>query len=102
MRLEYVKYGSLGGSWVGTGIALQPTLPATHRPHHPGYTPPPPCMASRRVAAPWHQSYMAVGLISVGQLTLDGHISGFGTMTEVYNLIKIGRINNHSFIPQTK
>ena len=41
------------------------------------------------------ESNLAVGLISVGQLSLDTHISGFGTMTEVYNLVRIGRINNH-------
>ena len=41
---------------------------------------------------------MAVGLKSVVQLTLSVQISGFGTMTEVYNLVRIGRINNHFFI----
>ena len=43
---------------------------------------------------------MVVGLRSVAQLSLDGHISGFRTMTEVYNLIEIGRINNHLSISQ--
>ena len=42
---------------------------------------------------------IAVGLKSVAQLTLDAEISGYRTMTEVYNLLKIGRINNHSLIP---
>ena len=41
---------------------------------------------------------MAVGLISVGQLSLSEHFSGSRVMTEVYNLSDIGRINNHSFI----
>ena len=45
---------------------------------------------------------MVVGLISVGQVSLDAEISGSRVMTEVYNLIKIGRINNHSFISQNK
>ena len=42
---------------------------------------------------------MAVGLISVHQLTLGTHFSGFQGMTEVYNLLRIGIFNNHSFIP---
>ena len=42
---------------------------------------------------------MVVGLISVAQLTLDGLFSGFRTMTEVYNLVEIGRINDHYLIP---
>ena len=41
----------------------------------------------------------AVELKSVAQLSLDAHISGFGTITEVYNLSDIGRINNHFVIP---
>ena len=45
---------------------------------------------------------MVVGLISVDQLTLGTEISGFHGMTEVYNLLKIGRINDHSLIPGTK
>ena len=40
----------------------------------------------------------AVGLKSVGQLSLYALISGFQGMTEVYNLVEIGRIINHSFI----
>ena len=42
---------------------------------------------------------MAVGLYSVGQLTLGAVFSGFEGMTEVYNLVKIGRITNHFSIP---
>ena len=45
---------------------------------------------------------MVVGLKSVGQLTLDVHISGSRTMTEVYNLVEIDRITNHYCIPGTK
>ena len=45
---------------------------------------------------------MVVGLISVDQLSLVPHFSGFPGMTEVYNLVKIGRINNHSYIPGNK
>ena len=44
---------------------------------------------------------MVVGLKSVAQLSLDDQISGFRVMTEVYNLIRIGRINNHKVIPGT-
>ena len=79
------------------GYRYSPPCPPTSS--HPGYTSPYPgytvCM--KHVLYPdWN---MVVGLISVAQLTLDGQISGFGGMTEVYNLIKIGRIINHLFIP---
>ena len=46
------------------------------------------------------QKNMAVGLISVAQLSLYTEISGFQELTEVYNLVDIGRINNHLLIPQ--
>ena len=39
-----------------------------------------------------------MGLISVGQLTLRDEISDIEGMTEVYNLLNIGRINNHFLI----
>ena len=42
---------------------------------------------------------MAVGLISVHQLTLSVHFSGFGGMTEVYNLAVAGNANDHNLIP---
>ena len=42
---------------------------------------------------------VVVGLKSVGQLSLSVHFSRFLGMTEVYNLVKIGRIINHSVIP---
>ena len=45
---------------------------------------------------------MVVGLRSVDQLSLVDQISGFPGMTEVYNLSKVGRINNHSFIVGTE
>ena len=45
---------------------------------------------------------MAVGLRSVGQLSLGTHISGFEGMTEVYNLVYVGRIINHFTIPGNK
>ena len=82
---------------LGTGIALPPT----HRPPHPGYTPP----ASRCYvccsAGHAGQVKVVVGLRSVDQLTLDDEISGFRGITEGYNLSGIGRINNHYAIPGT-
>ena len=67
LSLKYTKLWVLGGYGLGTGIVLpQPT----RHPTTPG-TPLPPVMASRRVAAPRHQYNSAVGLKSVGQLTLD-------------------------------
>ena len=45
---------------------------------------------------------MAVGLISVQQLTLDGRFSGFQGITEVYNLVYVGIPNDHNVIPGTE
>ena len=45
---------------------------------------------------------MAVGLKSVVQLSLDDHFSDIRDLTEVYNLVRIGRINNHNDIPGTE
>ena len=96
------KYGSWRVPGLVPGIVpLQPTHPVPH----PGYTP---------VPHPGHGSTgvwcyggadglnSAVGLISVAQLSLSGHISGFPGFTEVYNLVETGRINNHLFIPGNK
>ena len=41
---------------------------------------------------------IAVGLISVGQLSLSGHFSGLTGITEVYNLVRIDRSSNHFLI----
>ena len=74
--------------------------PPRHPPSHtpPGTTPgtPLPALPScTMVTAVLPLSNMAVGLKSVGQLSLDARFSGFQGMTEVYNLSKIDRINNH-------
>ena len=45
---------------------------------------------------------MAVGLKSVGQLSLDAQISDIRGITEGYNVVKAGRINNHYVIPGTE
>ena len=45
---------------------------------------------------------VVVGLISVDQLSLGTGFSGFQGMTEVYNVNKIGRINNHFLISENK
>ena len=45
---------------------------------------------------------MVVGLKSVAQLSLYDHFSDIELMTEVYNLLEIGRINNHNVIPGTE
>ena len=79
----YVKYGSLGWSGVGTGIA--PSQPTPVYPH-PGYTPPPHRTVTGLLglAVPVQ---CAVGLISVDQLSLSVQISGFRGITEVYNVV---------------
>ena len=82
----------------GTGIA--PSQPPQS--HYPGYTPP---HRSGSVSLP-HGAYsgrnMVVGLISVDQLTLRLLFSGFRGITEVYNLLRIGRISNQLYIPGTE
>ena len=45
---------------------------------------------------------MVVGLRSVDQLSLSAGISDIQGMTEVYNLLDIGRIINHLVILQNK
>ena len=93
------KYGYWDGWVLGTGIALPATHPATHRPHHPGYTPPDTGRTPGPTSVLYPEYNSVVGLISVGQLSLGVQISGSRGITEVYNLSKIGNINNHFFIP---
>ena len=92
----------LGGSWQGTGIA---PLPATPVPTTPGTPLPCPRVGTLLATLP-HGSYgggnMAVGLISVAQLSLCTRFSGSEGMTEGYNLLRIGRIINHYCIPGLK
>ena len=45
---------------------------------------------------------MVVGLISVAQLSLFVHFSGFWGITEGYNLVKAGNPNDHFVIPGTE
>ena len=77
--------------WLGTGIALPGTHPAPPSSHTPG-TPPlhHGSMLNTGTATPTGVK-VAVGLKSVRQLTLDAQISGFEGMTEVYNLVRIGK-----------
>ena len=44
---------------------------------------------------------LAVGLISVEQLTLGHHFSGFKGITEVYNVDIAGNPDDHKSIPRT-
>ena len=90
-----VKYGPGRMAGLGTGIALPPAHPATPPRVHPPPTPYMPYVARAGSREVKH----AVGLKSVDQLSLYVQISGFKGMTEVYNLFKIGRINNHLYIP---
>ena len=77
------------------------TPPDPTRPHYPGYTLPPGYRYMVYGYSRAAQRNSAVGLISVAQLSLVGHFSGFQYMTEVYNLLRIGKINNHLHIPGT-
>ena len=80
---------------LGTGIALQTTHPATHPVYPPRVHPCPPRTSTPVSSGPRRRAQCAVGLKSVGQLSLSIHISDIRGMTEVYNVRKIGRINNH-------
>ena len=91
-NLKYTKYGVLGGLGLGTGIAPLPAPPSSH---HPGYTLPAPLLMHAVTQRSVHRAKVVVGLISVDQLTLRLRISDIEGMTEVYNLLRIGRINNH-------
>ena len=91
LRLDYVKYGSLGWSRVVPGIVpLQPTLIPIPRVHPPTRLPVT-MSAATAPAAVCGQRNMVVGLILVGQLSLGAHFSGFHTITEVYNLSVAGK-----------
>ena len=88
----------------GTGWAWVPVVhpSGTHpAPHHPGTHPHPGYTSLAWLYMPYGahavsvRLNMAVGLISVRQLSLCAQISGSGELTEVYNLVGIGRINNH-------
>ena len=91
------------GYWEGTGIAHPGTHPVY--PSRPPQSSPPRVHPSRSrcptlgTHGPAAEVKQAVGLKSVVQLTLDGRFSRFRGITEVYNLVEIGRNNNHSFIP---
>ena len=93
------KYGSWDGWVVGTGIAPSRPTPVLH---HPGYTPSHARGGYPVTAVMPAELNSAVGLISVAQLSLYTEISGFQGFTEVYNLLRIGRINNHKCILQNK
>ena len=87
------------GPWDGPGVVPGIALPDHPSPHHPGYTPPTELPSTRQRTTVLPLVNMVVGLISVGQLTSGPLFSGLWTITEVYNLLRIGRITNHSFIP---
>ena len=85
----------LGGYRVGSGIAH----PATHRSHTPGTPLPCPPVLRLPLSMQSRGVNSAMGLISVEQLSLSAHFSEILRFTEVYNLVRINRINNHSLIP---
>ena len=88
-----------GAVLVGYRYSTPPDPPG---PHHPGYTPR--CRESTGTLPHGHagQRNSGVGLKSVAQLSLYALISGFLGITEVYNLLRIGRIINHLVIPGNK
>ena len=93
------------GPGTGGWVYRYSPLPTHPHPHHPGYTPPgtiPKVYMLPAAAVVYRGLNIAVGLKSVAQLTLRTHISGFQGMTEVYNLLYVGRINNHFLIPGNK
>ena len=87
--------GPWDGAWGVPGIA-----PSRHpSPPHPGYTSPYPHSALATGAPRTRGTKEAVGLKSVGQLSLSAQISRFRGITEVYNLVKVRDPNDHKCIP---
>ena len=91
------------GPWDGLGCVpgIVP-LPAPQSYHHPGYTPPHHMLTPGLITVPHvhvPEVNSAVGLKSVDQVSLSLHFSGFQGFTEVYNLVEIHKITNHSVIP---
>ena len=81
----------LGGCWLGTRYsppATHPAIPTPGTPPLPGYT-----VCMKRVL--YTDCNMVVGLKSVVQLTLSAGISENRGMTEVYNLVRIDRTDDH-------
>ena len=89
----------LEGPWVVPGIAPSQVPQSRTTPGTPLPRTPVPCPRRHHARQYYGGVNMAVGLKSVQQLTLCAQISGFQGFTEVYNLPKIGRINNHFTIP---
>ena len=96
------KYGSWEGHWVVPGIVPLQDHPARTTPGTPPLPARHPVLMRAVTAVPYTRLNSAMGLKSVQQLTLSDQISGFQGLTEVYNLINIGRINNHFTIPGTE
>ena len=91
---------------MGTGGSLGSTRYSTP-PDPPSYrTPGTPTSAWGLAATLLHGHVpdlnMAVGLISVQQLTLSAHFSENRTITEVYNLAVAGNPDDHNHIPGLK
>ena len=84
------------------GIAPSRYPPGTHPATTPGTPTTVPGMATGACSGSAARRNSVVGLISVAQLTLSHEISGSQGMTEVYNLLRIDRIINHSFIVGNK
>ena len=89
-------------AWWGTGYSPPGHPPGPLLIPHPGYTPSSPARLDHAAVPHSRGVKEAVGLKSVDQLSLSAHFSGSGVMTEVYNLLKIGRIINHKYIPGNK
>ena len=83
------------GSWEGTRVV--PGIAPSRYPPSPTPGTPPPGSSSTGTLPHGHDGgvNMVVGLIMVAQLTLSAQISGFQGITEVYNLVDVGIINNH-------
>ena len=80
----------------GYPVVPLPTHPSSRT---PGTPPPAPQLVPVQLSAVFLRLKYAVGLYSVGQLSLSVRFSRFLGMTEVYNLAVAGIINNHKYIP---
>ena len=89
------------GSGRVLGSTRYSTPPDPPSSHYPGYTPPPGIVYTVYGYSMPARSKVAVGLISVEQLSLYAHFSGFQGITEGYNLAIAGNPDDHNVIPGT-
>ena len=85
--------GLVGYRYSTLPVPTQPPLPTT-----PGTPPPATRCTAVHARGQSGRVNMAVGLISVEQLSLEAQISDISLMTEVYNVAEAGNPDDHNVI----